>query len=211
VLNSDQLLDDPRGTAATLAGWLERQGVTPPAGQVWDLESATAAISPRLIHRGESGATGLPPEIAQMAEVLEQLGGPHDSLPATVFGPTPGWATDALVQHGRVLAVRDDLTGKWTDALDAYAELADNYRTLDKAYRDAVGLAGERLQLIESLEAAATASEEELEWHRIEIARARADSARLELELDRVLSSRSWTLTAPLRRVGRRGGSEPDG
>jgi hypothetical protein len=211
VLNSDELIDDPKGTAATLAGWLERQGVTPAGAQEWDLESAAAAVSPRLTHRADSGPTGLPPEITHMAAALEQLAGPHDSLPTTAFDPTPGWATDALVQYGRLLAVQDDLTVKWTDALDAYADLEANYLALEEVYRNTVGLAGERLRLIESLEAAATASEEELERHRAEIARARAEIARLELELDRVRSSRSWALTAPLRRVGRRGGSEPDG
>ncbi|MGA2835781.1 MAG: hypothetical protein ABSF84_04215 [Acidimicrobiales bacterium] len=211
VLSSDELLDDPRGTAEALVEWLGAQGVVPPVGSTWDLESATAAISPRLAHRGESGPTALPPEIARMAEALEQFAGPHDALPATVFEPAPGWATDALDEHGRLLAVQDDLTRKWTDALDAYAELEAAYRALEEVYRNAAGLADERLELIESLEAAASVTGEELEAHRAEIARAHAHAAGLALELDRIRTSRSWTLTAPLRRVGRRGGSEPEG
>jgi hypothetical protein len=201
VLCSDELLDDPAGTAVALSRWLEGQGVTPTGGDGWDLDAGSSVISPRLAHRSASYPTGLPPAIARMIGLLDGLVGPHGSLPALSIEPPPGWATDALAQHGRLLAVQEDLTEKWTDALDAYAKLEAAYLALKAVHGDTVELADARQRAVGSLEAAASASAEELERCRADLDTARAYAARLELEVDRIHASRSWKLTAPLRRV----------
>lgn len=191
VLRTDDLLDDPRNVAESLAEWLERQGATPGDGVGLDRERAVGAIDADLPHRAGAAARVTPPEVEDLVDLLTGLVGPHDALPNIELPPPVAWMDDLLEEQRGVSAL-----GRGNQILsDSHHALIDEYTSLISRHN--------------AMEAEMSLLRDEVADLRHDLSAAAEHADRVEVELNRVRSSRSWKLTSPLRKVGGRNLDEP--
>jgi hypothetical protein len=186
VTRYESIVEDPVGKLGELVGWL---GDLPQyAAHVahWDLNAATASISPQLVrqHAAPDDSEILLGEQYQLVEHLKSQEGPHCPMAAPPPGRESPWSTAVLGDRHQlaVLSLQRDVL------------------------RETV-----RVQKARAIEASG-----EMAVARGETAVARAEIEALRAELEglyevyqRMLGSTSWQVTRPLRQMsalrGRRG------
>ncbi len=101
VVHYEAALADPRGTAATLAGWLGSRGVDPA-----DPAAAAGQLRSDLRHQAPDGDE-LPDEVAAAARILARLEGEHRSfVPPDLPEPAP-WVQDLFEVERRLESEHD--------------------------------------------------------------------------------------------------------
>ena len=213
VVESRQLLDDPMTTAGEVAGWLDAQGVPPTGPAGWDVRRGCSVVDRGLARRADPEAA-VPAGFAAITASLRALSGSHAALPPVELGADPPWADDVVSHHRQLLAVRSaltdvasaraTLTADHQDLIVRFEQLSTEHRALTSRF-DELADSNHRLSLDHGAahaELARLGSELIGLRHERDVARDHAD--RVQLELERVRASRSWRVTAPLRRVGGR-------
>ena len=213
VVESGQLLDLPTATAETLAEWLDAQGIRPLGAGGWDVAKASAVIAPELARRGGHLEAVVPAEFAAMADQLRELSGTHAALPTIDLGQDPPWAADVLDHHRRLLDTREQLSeltrGTAILSTDHHALIA-HWKELDVAHRQLRQDRAAADAELTRLESEVARLDSEVARLRHERGVATSHAERIELELERVRTSASWRMTAPLRRMGGRPAPEGD-
>ena len=190
VTRYESIVEDPVGKLGELVGWL---GDLPQyAAHVahWDLNAATASISPQLLrqHAAPDDSEILQGEQYQLVEYLKSQEGPHCPMAAPPPGRESPWAT---------------------------AVLGDRHQLAVLSHQRDVLRETVRVQKARAIEVSG-----ELAVARGETAVARAEIEALRAELEglyevyqRMLGSTSWQVTRPLRQMSslrvRKGTSPP--
>ena len=197
VLDYASVLDDPTTALGALVTWLG--GLEQFAGTAdgWDVDAATAVIDPQLRHEsgdGDDEVLGLYDGHQAVADWLTDHAGPHAPLADEAPGPTSPWPEILLADRRELAEVRRVAKS----AQDAFYDMRGQ---TGRANQAAVEARATLEALVRSREAQLASARHEAHDLRYEVEGERMRVEGLRAELDRVLSSTSWTVTKPLRAV----------
>jgi hypothetical protein len=216
VVNDEELIRAPLPTLTAIAEWLTEVGIEAHGHRGWDVGSAARRVTPGLSHHGSSDLAGILPSQIEVIDHLEALRGPHAIIPPVTLGPPSLWTADTLATaHAQRLA-----GDRYLRLAEGNKELSDAHDELIATYRDQVAISDERLEHIHKLQQMADERAEEAARMAADVQRLGTGLSQLEAEtgvltadrdawrtraedresdLDRMRSSSSWRLTAPLR------------
>ncbi len=184
VIDYESLIQDPKGTAGVLAGWLgSLPGFTAPAAE-WDLEGAAALIASELQHQpGDRWPDEdcLLPQHRELVDRLVELRGGHRPFAAARPGAESGWSSVALRHRRESRRLRLEL-GTRTDELEAATGTIAMLREQLAATQEHLDATQEHLDATLQYLSATNASLDEVADH-----------------LARVYDSTSWKVTKPVR------------
>jgi hypothetical protein len=97
ILRYEELLDDPRASVSAVARWVHTAGRVSIRVDEEDVAAAASLVSGDLArHEGEGE---LPRVVGTAVEMLTDLGGANEPLPAVDMANAPPWMADAIVQR----------------------------------------------------------------------------------------------------------------
>jgi hypothetical protein len=179
VVSYDEETQNPAGFVRESVKWLGHLGWMHPPASGWHEERADEAVDPGLRHHhhGE-GTPELPDSLSEMVELLTTLEGVHDSWSVPTLPVAPKWTSDLLDVHRRLHALGVASRESAESAQETLGQLYEQLRILRELTDDQ---ASHLARVDEAKEAALAAV------------------ADLQGELERIHTSRSWRMTAPLR------------
>jgi hypothetical protein len=177
VTRYESIVEDPSGSLGALAAWLGELPQFAPSSPGWDLEAATASISPQLLRQQATGGSDLLlDEHRQLVAHLESLEGPHRPLASPPPGAESPWTTAVLGNRHQLASL-----SLQRDALR---------HTVRQYWWEARGLNAKITRLTADLERAQT-----------DLERAQTDWADTYELYEQMQASTSWRITRPLRQV----------
>jgi hypothetical protein len=213
VVRYEALLGEPHATAEALAGWLSASGTAEPGPAGWDLGRAASVIEPRLSNFSEGADERIPDDQGELVARLASLDGAHPILEAADRGVGPASSTTEGIlelqrqlvsavtglgimsgRHRQLWTEHQELTYSFGALTDISDERLVHIRHLEDVVKEFAGANDalrERTAAVDRENAGLR--HERDEWHR------RGDA--VAAELDRLIHSRSWRMTAPLRSV----------
>jgi len=180
VVDYDDVLEDPEGALGAVAGWMAGLGRFGTQADAWDVAAAAATIDRTLHHETarEEAPDGLPQVHGAVADWLRDQAGAHAPLDTQPEPPGSPWP-EAVLETRREAA-------RWRRASEA---------------RDAalVAQAAEHAEIVSLLEALVRSRDVRVHVLTSDLEGEAQRYAGIQAELDRVLGSTSWKVTAPLR------------
>jgi hypothetical protein len=218
VTSSEALLEDPHSICQDIATWLDECGIRAPAPGIWDVDAAAQVVSPQLVHHRSDDTGLLPASQLDLVEDLRALNGSQSTLRPLALGVMSPWSIEVLAARRELTVTESQLrmTG------EASAEIATVHQGLIKTYHELVDVCDERLvRIIELQEEVALLrstiddkdSIEATVREQLETAHERLEAMGRERdewseralslsdELEKLRSSRSWRVTAPMRSI----------
>jgi hypothetical protein len=97
ILRYEELLADPRASVDAVARWVHTAGGVRIRLDDEDVDAAASTVSGKMArHEGDGELPGV---VGDAVEILSDLGGAHESLPALDIANAPPWMADAIVQR----------------------------------------------------------------------------------------------------------------
>ena len=218
VVGNEALLDDPRRVCAAIAGWLDDAGISAGGSGRWEVDKAADVITPDLFHHRMDDLSDLLPAQLDLVERLESLEGAHRELERVEIGPVSPWAADRLDIERRLIQTSArlmTLTRGNQDLSESHNQLMVTHDQLTKIsderfehIKKLQEIADQRLELIERFEREATslgdriaALQRQCEQLALDRDEWQGRAHRADETLERLSSSISWRVTAPLRAI----------
>ena len=199
VTKYEAVVEDPVGMLSSIANWLADLPQFAPHAPGWNVDGMVKSISPALNHQADSEDSDplLGPQL-ELQRHLEVLAGPHRAFTSTLPGTESPWTTSVLQHRRRAAVLRREVD-----------ELKD---TLVERKAAAEALAADVAGKLEASVAEAAKLNGTIERLQAEKIEAEAQFADLHEQYVRMLASRSWRMTQPLRQLtaikDRKGGAE---